>query len=310
MSKGARWDSSTWTTYSDTHIKNKSTAKIYSRSTIKSDFNPLSIKIRESRDSELYPVSNAIIVGLDVTGSMHTVLDSMARKGLPTLCEEIYSRKPVTDPHIMCMGIGDVEMGDRAPLQATQFEGDIKIAEQLVDIYLEGGGGGNGYESYNLPWYFAGMYTSIDCFEKRGKKGYLFTVGDEDPPQGLASEYLRSVFKNAPDKDLKLEEMLALATRMYHVYHVIVEEGDHTRYYGSDKVYKKWSSLLGQNVIRLSDHTKLAEVIVSAIEMNEGKDKDEVIQSWDGSTSIVMAHAFGNSDIQKSKEKSGIVTFD
>ena len=27
--------------------------------------------------------------------------------------------------------------------------------------------------------------TSIDCFEKRGKKGYLFTIGDEQLPPTL-----------------------------------------------------------------------------------------------------------------------------
>lgn len=61
------------------------------------------------------------------------------------------------------------------------FEADIRIARQLEKLWLEKGGGGNCCESYTLPWYFAALHTAIDWFEKRGQKGYLFTVGDELP---------------------------------------------------------------------------------------------------------------------------------
>ena len=71
----------------------------------------------------------------DVTGSMGMIADALARKGLGTMVEEILARKPVSDPHIMCMGIGDV-LYDRAPLQVTQFEADIRIAEQLEKLWL------------------------------------------------------------------------------------------------------------------------------------------------------------------------------
>jgi hypothetical protein len=303
---GGRWSDDTWATYSSTKVAGKTTDAIYSRRTIKKEFNPVDVTIRESRDSEDNPESNAIIVALDVTGSMTRVLDSMARKGLPTLAKEIYDRKPVNDPHLMCMGIGDVEMGDKYPLQVTQFEADIRIAEQLSDLYLERGGGGNGYESYNLAWYFAGMYTSIDCFEKRGKKGYLFTVGDEYPPEGLRAEFLQKCFKNAPNTDLSMEAMLSVAQRMYNVYHVIVEDSGTVG--RSDVTFHKWVSVLGENVIRLSDHTMLAEVIVSTIQMNEGLSKEDIIASWDGSTALVVDKALSVKSVTSSTTKAGVVT--
>ncbi len=304
-----RWTDDAWKAYSTKHTKGKSTDKIYTSTTMKKELNPLDITIRESRDSELNPESNAIIVGLDVTGSMDSVLDAMARDGLGTLASEIYDRKPVTDPHIMYMGIGDVEAGDRAPLQCTQFEADIKIAEQLTDIFLERMGGGNKYESYHLPWYFAATYTSIDCFEKRGKKGYLFTVGDEFPPsRDLAPEHFARVFGkgNAPQNALSLEDMLTMASRTYEVYHVIVEEGNCARCYG-DKVMQAWQDVLGQRVIPLSDHTKLSEVIVSAIQLNEGDKAKDIVSSWDGTTSIVVDRALAT--LSAEKRDSDIVTF-
>ncbi len=59
-------------------------------------------------------------------------------------------------------------------------------------------------------------------------------------------------------------------------------------------VVRKWASVLGQHVLRLSDYTKLAEVVVSAIEVNEGRDSASVAASWSGDTSLVVARAVGN----------------
>lgn len=306
---GGRWTDSDWTTYSSHTTKTAKTVDdIYKKRSIDAKFDPMGITLRESRDSVDNPASTAVIVALDVTGSMDRVLDSMAREGLKTLATEIYTRKPITDPHIMYMGVGDVDAGDRSPLQVTQFEADIRIAEQLADIYLERGGGGNNYESYNLPWYFAAMKTSIDCFEKRGKKGYLFTVGDEQTPKPLSTAAIKQVLGDTVQESLTNEQLLAMVSRMYHVYHIIVNEGSHYRNRGGD-VDREWRELLGQHAMNLTDHTKMSEVIVSTIQANEGFTKADIIGSWDGKTKDVVAHALKDTDIMKHNGSSGIVTF-
>ena len=305
---GGRWDATDWKSYTTTRsYDTKSTAEIYSSKGMDSELDPKGVKMRESRDSADNPMSNAIIIGLDVTGSMSSVLDAMARKGLNALVTNIYDRKPVSDPHIMCMGIGDVEC-DRAPLQITQFEADIRIAKQLEKLYLEGGGGGNSYESYAIAWYFAAMHTSIDCFDKRGKRGYLFTAGDEEPTPRLTAAHLKHFLGEGPQADLMAADLLAMASRQYDVYHLMVEEGSHFRRHG-DKVVKKWTNLLGQRAVRLSDHTKFAETVVSLIQVNEGADRDTVINSWDGSTSIVVANALSDVPAEHHDTSGGLVTF-
>lgn len=286
----ARWDPSDWSAYA-TSTTGKSTDAVFASRGIDKDLNPFGVTVRESRDSDLNPKSTAVIVGLDVTGSMGMIADALARKGLGTMVEEILARKPVSDPHLMCMGIGDV-LYDRAPLQVTQFEADIRIARQLEKLWLEKGGGGNSCESYNLPWYFAAMHTAIDCFEKRGKKGYLFTVGDEEPPLDLPAAAVAR-FIGDRTRDFDSRELLTLVGRMYHVFHVIVEEGSHARH-DPRGVRNRWTELLGQRVIGLSDHTQLAEVIVSAIEVNEGRDPDRVVNSWSGKTALVVQRAVGS----------------
>jgi hypothetical protein len=254
------------------------------------ELDPKGVGLRESCDSEDNPNSTAIIVALDVTGSMGMVLDSMARKGLEILATEIYNRKPVSDPHIMFMGVGDVEC-DKAPLQVTQFEADIRIAEQLTKIYLERGGGGNNYESYILPWYFAAMNTKIDCFEKRNKKGFIFTIGDECPTPYLTSNHITRFLGDTPQfENITAEELLTMVSRQYEIFHLMVEEGSYFKSRG-DRVVDEWTKLLGQRAIRLSDHTKMGEVIISTIQVLAGEDVDKVVESWDGSTGLVVRNA-------------------
>ena len=284
----SRWNPDDWKSYSAS-TSTKTTDSIFTSRSMKSDLSPFNLKMRESRDSLLNPQSNAIIVGLDVTGSMGMIADSLAREGLGIMVEEILKRKPVSDPHIMAMAIGDAYY-DTSPLQVTQFEADITIAKQLEDLWLEKGGGGNRSEGYNLPWYFAAMHTSIDCFEKRNKKGYLFTVGDEEMPDRILKDQVKKIFNDDVQSDYSSEELLTMVSRMYNVFHIVVEEGSHARSY-MPQVMNSCTKLLGQRVLRLSDHKKLAEVVVSAIQVNEGNSASDIVDSWSGATSMVVARA-------------------
>lgn len=299
----SRWSDSDWAGYSSTTSK-KSAAEIFSVSAMKDDYNPSLIKVRESRDSDVNPNSTAVILASDVTGSMGRLAENLIRKGLGVVFEELLSRKPVSDPHLMVMAVGDVTC-DRAPLQCTQFEADITIATQLEEIYIEGGGGGNRWESYNLPWYFAADKTEIDCFEKRGKKGYLFTIGDEEVPESLTRSQLKSVLDSDLQSDsISNRDLLTLASRKYEIFHIMIEEGNHMRH-SKNEVVKAWTDLLGQRAILLSDYTKLAEVVVAAIEINEGRSADDVVASW--GSDLAIASAVGGMSMAKKSTAKGIV---
>lgn len=291
---GGGWTKTDWDSYATKTVKGKSTKAIYSSSKMKDDFNPKNIDMRESVDSPDNPNSNAIIIALDVTGSMSNVSDA-AMRGMDTLVTELLNRKPVTDPHIMCMGIGDAEVGDEAPLQVTQFEADIRIAEQLKDIWLEEHGGGNSTESYHLAWYFAAIYTKIDCMLKRKKKGYLFTIGDEQLLDRVPKSSVDKVFgdKSAIQADILIEDMFATVSRDYEVFHIVVMEGHNCRY-DPNAVIRSWEKVIGkQRTICLPDITKLSETIVSTIQVCAGEDKGKVAASW-GSGSKVIERAITN----------------
>jgi hypothetical protein len=157
-----------------------------------------------------------------------------------------------------------------------------------------------------LAWYFAAKHTSIDCFEKRGKKGYLFTIGDEMPTPGLLASEIERVLGYSPETDYTTEQLLTLVLRQWEVFHIIVEEGSYCR--GSaDRVISAWQKLLGQRAIPLSDHTKLAEVIVSTLQVCEGHHIDRVVDSWDGSTSLVVKRAVNDLVPVNKSDADGLV---
>lgn len=281
------FDASAYRAFS-TSTRGKTTDDIYSARDINKNLNPKGVKIRESRDSADNPNSTPIIVAIDVTGSMGIIADVLAREGLGTLFKEILDRKPIADPQLMFMAVGDANF-DRAPLQVSQFEADNRIVEQLTQIYIEHGGGGNNFESYNLPWYFAANHTEHDSLIKRGKRGYLFTVGDEEAPGALTKDQISKFIGDDLERVPSSKEMLTDAERKYDVFHIIIEEGSHAKSF-LPRVKSGWTELLGQHVISLSDHKKLAETIVSTLEVVEGRDARKVTVSFGDAVYDAVKH--------------------
>ena len=148
--------------------------------------------VRESRDSDEHPNSLPIAVIFDVTGSMHRIPQVLQKK-LTKLMEVIHEKAEIPDPQILIGAVGDATC-DRYPFQIGQFESDNSFDEQLRNLILEGGGGGQYRESYALPYRFAAKHTALDCVEKRGKKGYLFTIGDEAPWPTIPANQIKDVF--------------------------------------------------------------------------------------------------------------------
>jgi hypothetical protein len=291
MGSDARWDSSTWKSYEDAHIAGKTADKIFTSRKLLDPYNPALISLRESKDSDINPNSTSISLFLDVTGSMGMLAEKMMRDGLNTAATELIKRAPVTDPHIMLGAVGDAEC-DRAPLQLTQWESSTVLAEQTKELFIEGGGGGNSGESYMLPHVFHAFKTETDCWAKRRKKGYLVTIGDEPTLDGVTKSQAKNFLGIDLQQDLTAEECIALASERYEVLHVVVAQGSGCSGSRRDRVISQWNSLLPQRVLILEDYTKLAETIVSAIQVIEGASKSAVAGSWDDkSTALVVANA-------------------
>ena len=227
------------------------------------DLDPRDI-MRESRDSDEHPESLAIAVLFDVTGSMGQVPRALQEK-LPQLLGLLLRQGYVEHPQILFGAIGDATC-DRAPLQIGQFESDNRMDDDLGRILLEGGGGGQKTESYELAMYFMARHTSIDCYEKRGKRGYLFLIGDEMAYPRVKWAEASAVIGDRPPGDIPLAAILAELTRTWETYYILPEGAS---YAGDATVLRFWRDLLGQNVIELAGLDAVCETIALTIGLGE-----------------------------------------
>ncbi len=237
----------------------------YHKRRVHKKMNPLGVTVRESRDSEAHPESRAVAVLFDVTGSMGFV-PRIVQKNLCQLMGLLLRKNYLAHPQIMVGGIGDATC-DRAPLQVGQFESGIEIDQDLGRLWLEGGGGGQQTESYELAMYFMARKTSIDCLEKRGQRGYLFIIGDEMPYRRVKRKEVARVVGDKLGQDVRVEDLVAEVEAMYDTYYILPNL---TAYYDDPKVHRRWVRLLGQNVIRLEDPEGISELIAATIGLAEG----------------------------------------
>jgi len=224
--------------------------------------NPVDISLREARDSDEHPNSLAILLGLDLTGSMGSIPQMLVQHGLPRIMGKII-HKGEPDPQLLFVGVGDHEV-DTSPLQVGQFESnDEKLDHWLENTFLEGGGGGNAGESYLLAWYFAARYTSIDCMEKRGRKGVLITIGDEPTLTELPVSAQRELMgKNGQYSAETAAGLLEAAQKSWDVYHIhLLSTGAGARF----KDHAPWQQLLGPNYLSAQTADDVADTVIAII---------------------------------------------
>lgn len=225
--------------------------------------NPANVAVRESRDSDAHPETVPVQLYLDVTGSMGSIPHMFIKEGLPKMISGII-QAGVPDVALMFGAIGDHEC-DSYPLQVAQFEsGDAELDYWLTHTYLEGGGGGNAGESYALAWYFAGNHVSTDAFEKRNKKGFVFTIGDEPVLKSYPARAISHLMEKtaALAQSATVEELLERAQEQNHVYHIHIAHSNSSR---QDRVIGPWKDLLGENLMIVDDYTQIPKIIADKI---------------------------------------------
>lgn len=298
----SRMNSQDWASYNSTYTAGKSRAQVFGSTSMKDAYNPALISVRESRDSAANPNSSPIILGCDVTGSMGMIAEQLMRTDLIKIAEGIYDRKPMPDPHIAVLAIGDA-YSDRAPLQATQFEASIALADQMRELWLEGNGGGNGGESYSLAHLFAATKTVSDSVEKRGNKGVLITIGDEPIHDKIEGDDLARIMGAQYSQTMTKRQCVDLANASYETFHIVLAQEGYASH-GLRRVLETWNEILPQRVVQLTDVTKLSETIVSILQVINGERKEDVAASWGSGSSMVVFNAI--KDLAVTKRNKGV----
>jgi hypothetical protein len=232
--------------------------------TVHERLDPRGVGVRESRDSDEHPRSTPIAVLFDVTGSMGNVPRTLQAK-LPELFGLLLRKGYVIDPQLMFGAIGDATC-DQVPLQIGQFESDNRMDDDLGSIVLEGGGGAQRTESYELAMYFMARHTALDSFERRGRRGYLFLIGDELPyPQVKPAEVRRWIGDELAEP-ISIAAIVAELRQRFEVYYILPSG---TSYAGDPEILGHWRRLLGQHVIELDDLDAVCETIALTVGLGE-----------------------------------------
>lgn len=279
---GGSWTTQSFTTYStvtkgaklnsrgvlDTSMSNQ---EMFKARKVDKALNPYNVT-RECRDSEEHPNTIPVILALDVTGSLGQAAVEIAKK-LNVIMTKLYDQ--VKDVEFMIMGIGDLYC-DEGPIQISQFESDIRIAEQLDKLWFEFGGGGNLSESYTAAWYMGSRHCDLDCW-KRGKKGIIITMGDERLNPCLEEQPLMLQTGDDLEADVETKNLYAEASEKFDIYHIQV---DHGRSWDIDGIIKSFE-ILGDNFKR-ANMDNIADVIVEIITSHNGATTEVAQTGTDG----------------------------
>lgn len=245
------------------------TEQVFKQTDLHPDMNPYGVKVRESRDSAAHPDSIGIMFFMDETGSMGHIPPFLAKdkQGLASFMGMLIDGEYVRDPQVFFGAIGDAVQSHReeSPLQVGQFESEAHLMDKwLTAIHLEKDGGGNNGESYDLAFYFAARHTSMDCWEKRGRKGYLFVTGDEPPLRCVSAAAVRERCGDDIRKDIPVAEIVEEASKTFHAFFLIPDRDRAMR------CERYWRDVMGDHVIVMETHEDTSAVAATLIGLTEG----------------------------------------
>lgn len=238
---------------------------------------PKHFSIRECVNSEEHPNTIPVILALDVTGSMGSACQETA-EALGVIITNLYEK--YKDIEFCVMGIGDLAYDD-APIQMSQFESDVRIAEALDKIWMEHGGGGNSYESYSAAWYMGLKRTKLDCWNQ-GRKGIIITMGDEPMNPYLPMSRLNEAANAHEQDDVETDKLYRAACEKFDIFHIAVDDSATEYYYHKRGIDNTFGQLLGSR-LKISTLQTLAKTIEDCIIESVGTQTGVSSDTKDGS---------------------------
>jgi hypothetical protein len=176
--------------------------------------------------------------------------------------------KYIPDPQIMFAAFSNGRC-DRVPLQVGQFESDNRLDENLENMVMGGplAGGCDPQESSELMLYLAARHTSIDCWEKRQRKGYMFIITDEPAYTRVKQEEVNRIISPKLRDDIALEAMVKEAAERFHLFIVVPASSGGKC---DPAVLEFYKSYVGpENVLELLHPDDISETMTLAIGLTE-----------------------------------------
>lgn len=231
--------------------------------------------IRECRDNDTNPLAIPIAIMIDVTGSMGKI-SHLIIQDLHKVVEVIRDKGAVKYPSLCFGAVGDANC-DAVPIQMGEFESDDVLSEQhLSNIFLEGNGGGNYGESYDLPLWFFNNKVTTDHWEKRGSKGFLFVIGDEGFFPEVKAEFVNKYCGGILESDQDIHEVVNELLEKWEVF--VIRPGG-TANFESSSIRNSWVELFGsERVFDVDDWQEINSLIAGTISVISGVNASKAVK--------------------------------
>jgi hypothetical protein len=200
-----------------------------------------------------------IVVAFDHTGSMGE--DALiAYDKFPMFWGELRGKNYLSDPAVSFFAVGDVRSDDY-PLQLCPFDEGNTLDTWLKKLYLEGHGGGQGSESYELmAWYYANC-----CDLQNAEIPFLFIFGDEDYCPVVKASAIRTYCdSNYRGEDIKAIEVFAALKKKFNVF-LLHKPYENSRGDDAD-IVRSWKKALDpERVYILKDPKSIIDMMLGII---------------------------------------------
>jgi len=209
-----------------------------------------------------------LVIACDVTGSMGDWPATIFSK-LPYL--ELEGKEYLgEDMEISFAAVGDAYC-DNYPLQVRPFTKGTDLEKRLKELVVEGGGGGQIQESYDL----AALYYARNVEMSNAVNPIFIFIGDEKMYPSVDKKQAKNWTYNALENRLSAEGLVKELQRKYSVYLVIksYDTCSSDGMTGTNKVvYDSWKSLLGEDHIAvLPDASRVVDVIFGILAKETGR---------------------------------------
>ncbi len=200
---------------------------------------------------------NPIVFALDDTGSMGDWTKVVYDK-LPMFYGQIMIQKYLDDPSISFAAIGD-HTCCTAPLQVSEFGAGVELDQMISKLYMEGNGGGNEHESYELAAYFYLNNVKLGVCEYP----FFFITGDEGHFDKLSPDTVKT-WLNLPCNDtVDSKDLFRLLMKKYNVFHI--KKPYISKNYEM-KIRSQWESTLGaERVFVFNEPKAVIDIVLGLI---------------------------------------------
>jgi hypothetical protein len=249
--------------FADRGTSSAKSKQVLSRKSMENSLSPYNRSIKSTKISP-------VCFNLDVSGSNIEFATIFYDKA-PMLHGQIEQQGYLKDFDISFSATGDAYT-DSAPLQVGNFAYGLKNDAVLAKLFLEGGGGGQKMETYELSAY----YFAKKCTMPNAKNPFFFFIGDEAPYPELEPRLLQKVVGSKISKSVDSGIVFESLMKKFKGNVFFLQNpyyGNRNRTYETNSIRAQWEEYFGDRkgqILPVYEEKSVVDVILGVIALRTG----------------------------------------